>query len=286
MKLFKNNITLLKKFLAILFMLFLMSCTDKGCTEGDDFGEFTIQNLQFPPYAGISKLDYNKTICNDYNKNLLKNINVDLCEDNTSRSCFSSAIGNDQNCKLNQAYCSSIANIYTLQNKCFSAYEKKQTSSGGLNYVYATHDEKNNPNFSLLSNSDISVKIRGEITINRAGGQTGLKKIKENFDLADKLIEAGGKKLLNSKDKNGRTALHDVCSDCSLIYKRIEFINKLIENPDLEFCKDSQVIPYNASDHITNQILVVENIVISKIYEIKTKEGVKNLYFRFFPGFC
>jgi hypothetical protein len=47
----------------------------------------------------------------------------------------------------------------------------------------------------------------------------------------------------------------------------------------LEFCKDSQIIPYNASDHITNQILVVENIVISKIYEIKTKEGVENLYF-------
>ena len=144
----------------------------------------------------------------------------------------------------------------------------------------ALHDVCFKGNFDL---ADKLIKAGGEELLNAQDkdGKTALHYacIKENFDLADKLIEAGGKKLLNSKDKNGRTALHDVCSDCSLIYKRIEFINKLIENPDLEFCKDSGNIPYNASDHITNQILVVENIVISKIFEKKTEEKVTRLYF-------
>ena len=178
MNFFKNNIKLLKKILAIFFMLCLISCKDQGCTEGDDFGEFTIQNLQFPPYAGgINKrLDYNKTICNDYNKELLKLINVDLCNDGTTINCSSSTRGNDQNCTLNlEATCNNdLVNLYTLQNKCYSAYAKKQTSDGGKSYVFATHDDENNPDFYLFPDADISVKIRGEITINRSSPNTAI----------------------------------------------------------------------------------------------------------------
>ncbi len=178
MNFFKNNIKLLKKILAIFFMLCLISCKDQGCTEGDDFGEFTIQNLQFPPYAGGIKkrLDYNKTICNDYNKELLKLINVDLCNDGTMINCSSSTRGNDQNCTLNLGTtCNNdLVNLYTLQNKCYSTYAKKQTSDGGKSYVFATHDDENNPDFYLFPDADISVKIRGEITINRSSPNTAI----------------------------------------------------------------------------------------------------------------
>jgi ankyrin repeat protein len=100
-----------------------------------------------------------------------------------------------------------------------------------------------------------------------------------NFDLANKLIEVGGKDLLNTKDKDGKTAFHYACSNSNLIYKRIEFINKLIENPDLEFCKDFQDIPYNASDYITNQILAIENFVLLKIFKNKTTEKTNKFYY-------
>ena len=80
MKLLQNNCTLLKKILAVFLVFFLTACKDQGCTEGDDFGEFTTQNLQFPPYAGKSNLDSNKTLCNAYNQNLFKNENIEYQE--------------------------------------------------------------------------------------------------------------------------------------------------------------------------------------------------------------
>ncbi len=127
------------------------------------------------------------------------------------------------------------------------------------------------------------IEARGKDLLNSQDkdGKTALHYacLKGNFNLADKLIEAGGKELLNAKDKDGRTALHNACSNSDLINKRIEFINKLIENPDLEFCKDSQDIPYNASDHIKNQILAVENIVLLKIFQTKTTETTTKFYF-------
>ena len=178
MKLFRNNLTSLKKILAMFLMLFLMSCTDQGCTEGDDFGEFTNQNLQFPPYAGQSNLDPNKTLCNEYNKHLLQSISVDLCENGTAiRKCANSTSGDDKNCNINfkPACDDNIENYRTLHNECFIAYAKTQKSSGGASHVFAKHDEKNYPNFYLFPSADISVKIRGKITINRATNGLGKK---------------------------------------------------------------------------------------------------------------
>lgn len=184
MKLLQNNCTLLKKILALFLVLFLIACKDQGCTEGDDFGEFTTQNLQFPPYAGKSNLDSNKTLCNDYNKNLFKNenIEIDLCGEGTTRKCYVNIRGDDQKCSIDFTPTCDLENYRSLHNACFNAYAKKQTSSGGASFVVARN---NNDNFYLLPNADISVKIRGEITINKAASSFGKKTIAQNSSAGD-----------------------------------------------------------------------------------------------------
>lgn len=184
MKLLQNNCTLLKKILALFLVLFLIACKDQGCTEGDDFGEFTTQNLQFPPYAGKSNLDSNKTLCNAYNKNLLQNenIEVDLCGEGTTRKCYVNIRGDDQKCSIDFTPTCDLENYRSLHNACLNAYAKKQTSSGGESFVVARN---NNDNFYLLPNADISVKIRGEITINKAASSFGKKTIAQNSSAGD-----------------------------------------------------------------------------------------------------
>ncbi len=184
MKLLQNNCTLLKKILAVFLVLFLIACKDQGCTEGDDFGEFTTQNLQFPSYAGKSNLDSNKTLCNAYNQNLFKNenIEVDLCAEGNKRKCYANIRDDDQKCSIDFETTCDLENYRSLHNACFNAYAKKQTSSGGASFVVA---KNNSDNFYLLPNADISVKIRGEITINKAASSFGKKTIAQNSSAGD-----------------------------------------------------------------------------------------------------
>ncbi len=192
----------------------MFACKDYGCTEADDFGEFTTANLQFPQYASTPDLYYNKTLCNEYNQAKLKlaNITVEACTDENNQPIIKNCTdvnGNDKKCDINFSnVCPSVKRI-EFDKKCFAEYRKLQTSSGGESFVIAKNDSTYHPNFYLFPRADISVKIRGEISINRAGDKFDEKIIeKDQIINESNAIEVTTDSvttiLLKNKESNGQ----------------------------------------------------------------------------------
>jgi len=172
---------LFKKTIFCLLLLLLFACQDQGCTEADDFGEFTTNNLQFPQYTNGASLNSDKSLCDDYNKSKLNSASVlgtlvEVCVNeqgvSITKNCAKDVSGDDNQCSIHfQSECPS-ASYAEFRKACFAKYASTQTSQGGPDYVIAKNDT-NNPNFYLLPKADVSVKIRGEISMQRAGANTG-----------------------------------------------------------------------------------------------------------------
>ena len=172
---------LFKKTIFCLLLLLLFACKDQGCTEADDFGEFTTNNLQFPQYTNGASLNSDKSLCDDYNKSKLNSASasgtlVEACVNekgvSITKNCAKDVSGDDKQCSIHfQSECPS-ASYAEFHKACFAKYASTQTSQGGPNYVIAKNDTSN-PNFYLLPKADVSVKIRGEISMQRAGGDIG-----------------------------------------------------------------------------------------------------------------
>ena len=172
---------LFKKTIFCLLLLLLFACKDQGCTEADDFGEFTTNNLQFPQYTNGASLNSDKSLCDDYNKSKLNSASVlgtlvEVCVNergvSITKNCAKDVSGDDNQCSIHfQSECPS-ASYAEFHKACFAKYASTQTSQGGPHFVIAKNDT-NNPNFYLLPKADVSVKIRGEISMKRAGANTG-----------------------------------------------------------------------------------------------------------------
>jgi len=187
MKCFDLKTMLFKKTIFCLLLLLLFACKDQGCTEADDFGEFTTNNLQFPQYTNGASLNSDKSLCDDYNKLKLTSTTVDCTnEDGVSitKNCATSVVGAQNQCGINfQSECPS-ASYAEFRKACFAKYASTQTSQGGVNYVIAKNDT-NNPNFYLFPKADVSVKIRGQISMQRVAGDIG----RININKAEKIVQ-------------------------------------------------------------------------------------------------
>ena len=100
---------LFKKTIFCLLLLLLFACQDQGCTEADDFGEFTTNNLQFPQYTNGASLNSDKSLCDDYNKSKLNSASVlgtlvEVCVNENgvsiTKNCAKDVSGDDNQCSI------------------------------------------------------------------------------------------------------------------------------------------------------------------------------------------
>ena len=152
---------------SFLLILLLFSCKDRGCVEGDDFGEFTTTKLLLPPEQSFSGMDFSASLCDVAFKAKMeeKNIVVNYyCTANglsIAINCAKDFTGDNKNCRPAKNICIG-ANQIEIQRACLQEYFAATRSSPTIN----TTTVKTPANSGLAANTDISIKVRGKLTIN------------------------------------------------------------------------------------------------------------------------